>query len=360
MRQLFYKLIFQKNKLIFLKNQFFFSLLSLKSICRIIVMEEEGALRVAPAPATDCESLKLAVVDTVSGRAALARVKARQREQADDIAARSSEVPSDHGVDVGEDTAVGDGDASDDLVELLNVADGKLDVTRHDAVLLDVAGGDELHTGLEVRTQEEVSRLLEFETQAARLLGDYQTVRSLEERVRLLERECAGKSATSSGSSTLSVPSIADIGAINSLETTVEKRLSVASVVSSPAQVPAAAQDMERGPMSADDMQAAVVKGAEQGSGMPPPTVCPVTRAKPRDFRPGECVLRKPHTLPGGDDTLVYVVQSVMQPDKDLAVGDFVPSMMVTSVVDGGAPHEVPCAPYQRLFQSKVLALAHL
>ena len=112
--------------------------------------------------------------------------------------------------------------------------------------------------------------------------------------------------------------------------------------------------------MSADDMQAAVVKGAEQGSGMPPPTVCPVTRAKPRDFRPGECVLRKPHTLPGGDDTLVYVVQSVMQPDKDLAVGDFVPSMMVTSVVDGGAPHEVPCAPFQRLFQSKVLALAHL
>ena len=263
-------------------------------------------MRVAHAPATDWNSLQLAVVDAVAGRAALAGVKARQREEPDDIAGRSSEVRS-----------------------------------------------DELQTGLEVRKQEEELRILAMATQAARLIGDYAGVRDL-------ERECAEKSATSSGSSTLSVPSIADIRAIT-LETTVGKRLSVASVGSSPAQVPAAAQDMERGPMSADDMQAALFKSAEEDSEMPPPPVCPVTRAKPRrDFMPGECVLRKPHTLVGGDDTLVYVVTSVMRPDKDLPVEDFVPSMMLKSVVDGGAPHKVPCALYKRLCECQVLALAHL
>ena len=46
-----------------------------------------------------------------------------------------------HGVDVGEDTTGSDGHASEELVELLIVADGELDVTRDDALLLVVAGG---------------------------------------------------------------------------------------------------------------------------------------------------------------------------------------------------------------------------
>ena len=46
-----------------------------------------------------------------------------------------------HGVDVGEDTAGGDGDAAEELVELLIVADGELDVARDDALLLVVARG---------------------------------------------------------------------------------------------------------------------------------------------------------------------------------------------------------------------------
>ena len=46
-----------------------------------------------------------------------------------------------HGVDVGEDTAGGDGHAAEELVELLVVADGKLDVTGDNALLLVVAGG---------------------------------------------------------------------------------------------------------------------------------------------------------------------------------------------------------------------------
>ena len=45
------------------------------------------------------------------------------------------------GVDVREDTAGSDGDTSEELVELLIVADGKLDVARDDALLLVVAGG---------------------------------------------------------------------------------------------------------------------------------------------------------------------------------------------------------------------------
>ena len=45
------------------------------------------------------------------------------------------------GVDVGEDTAGGNGDTAEQLVELLIVADGELDVTRDDALLLVVAGG---------------------------------------------------------------------------------------------------------------------------------------------------------------------------------------------------------------------------
>ena len=44
-------------------------------------------------------------------------------------------------MDVGEDTTGGDGDAAEQLVELLIVADGELDVTRDDALLLVVAGG---------------------------------------------------------------------------------------------------------------------------------------------------------------------------------------------------------------------------
>ena len=44
-------------------------------------------------------------------------------------------------MDVGEDSTLGDGDASEQLVELLVVPDGELDVARHDASLLVVAGG---------------------------------------------------------------------------------------------------------------------------------------------------------------------------------------------------------------------------
>ena len=46
-----------------------------------------------------------------------------------------------HSVDVGEDTAGGDGHAAEQLVELLIVADGELDVPGDDAALLVVAGG---------------------------------------------------------------------------------------------------------------------------------------------------------------------------------------------------------------------------
>ena len=45
------------------------------------------------------------------------------------------------GVDVWQNAAGCDGDASEQLVELLVVADGKLDVTWDDALLLVVAGG---------------------------------------------------------------------------------------------------------------------------------------------------------------------------------------------------------------------------
>ena len=44
------------------------------------------------------------------------------------------------GVDVGDDTSVGNGDVSQELVELLVVADGELDVAGHDAALLVVTG----------------------------------------------------------------------------------------------------------------------------------------------------------------------------------------------------------------------------
>ena len=43
-------------------------------------------------------------------------------------------------MDVGENTALGNGDAGQQLVELLVVADGELDVAGVDAVLLVVAG----------------------------------------------------------------------------------------------------------------------------------------------------------------------------------------------------------------------------
>ena len=44
-------------------------------------------------------------------------------------------------VDVGEDTSVSDGGASEKLVELLIVADGELDVSWHNSALLVVLGG---------------------------------------------------------------------------------------------------------------------------------------------------------------------------------------------------------------------------
>ena len=44
------------------------------------------------------------------------------------------------GLDVGQDAALGDGDAGQQLVQLLVVADGELDVARDDALLLVVRG----------------------------------------------------------------------------------------------------------------------------------------------------------------------------------------------------------------------------
>ena len=46
-----------------------------------------------------------------------------------------------HSLDVGEDTTLGDGDSAEQLVELLVVADGELQVTGDDPALLVVAGG---------------------------------------------------------------------------------------------------------------------------------------------------------------------------------------------------------------------------
>ena len=46
-----------------------------------------------------------------------------------------------YGVDVGEDTSRRDGDAAEQLVQLLVVLDGEGDVTGHDASLLVIAGG---------------------------------------------------------------------------------------------------------------------------------------------------------------------------------------------------------------------------
>lgn len=44
-------------------------------------------------------------------------------------------------VDVGEDTALGDGDVAQELVQLLVVADGELEMTRDDTGLLVVTRG---------------------------------------------------------------------------------------------------------------------------------------------------------------------------------------------------------------------------
>ena len=44
-------------------------------------------------------------------------------------------------MDVGEDTTLGNGDVTQELVQLLIVADGKLEVTRDDTGLLVVTGG---------------------------------------------------------------------------------------------------------------------------------------------------------------------------------------------------------------------------
>lgn len=46
-----------------------------------------------------------------------------------------------NGLDVGQDTTLGDGDARQELVQLFVVADGQLQVTGDDAGLLVVAGG---------------------------------------------------------------------------------------------------------------------------------------------------------------------------------------------------------------------------
>ena len=44
-------------------------------------------------------------------------------------------------MDVGQDTALGDGDVAEELVQLLVVADGELEMTRDDTGLLVVARG---------------------------------------------------------------------------------------------------------------------------------------------------------------------------------------------------------------------------
>lgn len=44
-------------------------------------------------------------------------------------------------MDVGQDTALGDGDVAEQLVQLLVVADGKLEMARDDTGLLVVTGG---------------------------------------------------------------------------------------------------------------------------------------------------------------------------------------------------------------------------
>ena len=46
-----------------------------------------------------------------------------------------------HGLDVGQHTSLGDGDAGQELVQLLVVADGQLEMTGDDPGLLVVAGG---------------------------------------------------------------------------------------------------------------------------------------------------------------------------------------------------------------------------
>ena len=56
-------------------------------------------------------------------------------------------------MDVGQDAAGSDGDAAEELAQLLIIADGQLDVAGHDAVLLVVAGrvaGELKHLGSEV------------------------------------------------------------------------------------------------------------------------------------------------------------------------------------------------------------------
>lgn len=44
-------------------------------------------------------------------------------------------------MNIGEDTSLGDGDMSEKLIQLLIVADGKLEMARDDAGFLVVAGG---------------------------------------------------------------------------------------------------------------------------------------------------------------------------------------------------------------------------
>ena len=46
-----------------------------------------------------------------------------------------------HGLDVGQHASLGDGDALQQLVQLLVVADGELEVARVDPLLLVVSGG---------------------------------------------------------------------------------------------------------------------------------------------------------------------------------------------------------------------------
>ena len=57
------------------------------------------------------------------------------------LGSRLSLLGDEDGVDVGENSALGDGDTAQKLVQLLVVADGQLDVAGHDSALLVVTSG---------------------------------------------------------------------------------------------------------------------------------------------------------------------------------------------------------------------------
>ena len=59
----------------------------------------------------------------------------------DNFALLCADFRDEHGVDVGKDTSLGDGDATEEFVELFVVADGELNVSWDDSGFLVVARG---------------------------------------------------------------------------------------------------------------------------------------------------------------------------------------------------------------------------